>query len=199
MTVEILFPVVTGAVLLLGGITKIGNVQSTLTTFERFRLPAFLIRAPLAAVFPVFELVVAFSLLFADGPTYLAASAAAEISMAAYTLLALRAVYHGDELDCGCFGEAIESPAGWTMVWRNLAFFAIACAGFVGACLGVGGVGSVLTEFTPSDTGWAVALVLATAVFAGLLHSRTDSRISLCCAPAPLVTSKSRILKYDPE
>ncbi|MDN4641611.1 MauE/DoxX family redox-associated membrane protein [Agreia sp. PsM10] len=189
MTMVIVFPIFTTVILLLGGLTKIGNVQATLTSFEHFRLPAFLMRAPLAAAFPAFELLLAFGLLFAEGPAYLAASAAAELLMAAYVLLVLRAVNRGDEFDCGCFGAAINSPIGWTLVWRNLFFFVIASVSFMGACFGIDSVRSVLMKFSPSDRGWAIVLVLATTLYVGRLYSRTIAGVGRMSATAGVPAS----------
>jgi hypothetical protein len=163
-TIAVVPPLLTGLILLAAGVAKVARVDETLETFQHFRLPPLLMKRQLAAAFPVFEIMVAAGLLFAEGYLFLLASTVAEFVMGAYVLLVLRAVTRGDDFDCGCFGAAIKSPVGWPLVWRNLTFFIVSFVGVISASVGFAGIGPTLSSALASDSTAAATALVALAV-----------------------------------
>jgi hypothetical protein len=175
-TIAIVPPLLTGLVLLAAGVAKVARVDETLETFHHFRLPPLLMKRQLAAAFPVFEIVVAAGLLFAEGYLLLLASTVAEFVMGAYVLLVLRAVSRGDDFECGCFGSVVKSPVGWPLVWRNFAFFIVSFVGVISASTGFEGIAPTLGDAFTANARAAAAVVVGLAACGVAVVSATLAR-----------------------
>lgn len=121
----------------LSGATKLGRTEQTVTSMAALRVPATLRRTWIAALLPAWELLLAAALLFGPGWVGIAAATAAAATLAVFTVLLVRVLRRGEEVDCGCFGPlaASDRVTGWSVA-RNLVLLA---ASIVAAC------GTVLT------------------------------------------------------
>lgn len=116
-------------VLLFSAITKILNPAPFIETIKNLYDLDKEIIAGLAAIFPMFELLLAVLLLFrVKGKQTLM------VVTLLFLFFLLVAIYGSFFLklnnDCGCFGSVVKSNFGWGIVIRNLLFFCVSVITF---------------------------------------------------------------------
>lgn len=111
------------------GAAKLGRRRRTLDAMAALRVPAALRTRAIAALVPVWELLLA--LLLAFGATWVrsVAAAAAALTFAVFTVLLLGVLRRGDDVDCDCFGRSAGGGrvSGWS-IWRNAVLVVAALA-----------------------------------------------------------------------
>jgi hypothetical protein len=94
------------------GAAKLGRRVETAAGFAELGLPR---PSTLAGVVPAIELALAVTLLAAPA----AGGAAALVLLCGFSAVLVRALRHGDEVRCACFGRAGGPPLSWVEVVRN--------------------------------------------------------------------------------
>lgn len=102
------------------------NFRRALSTFGI--IPESAVPSLLIAV-PVTEL--ALATLQWIRPLRPAAGIALVVMLVAFTLLLLRSLVMGEEVDCGCFGSAAPEKVSWFSIARNLVVIGLAVMGVV--------------------------------------------------------------------
>lgn len=105
------------------GLAKLHDPAGSKKAFAGFGVPEALAR-PLVYILPVFELVVAVSLIFVSSSWFAAIGAAG--MLAVFTIAMLYQMAKGNAPDCHCFGQIHSEPVGVTSILRNIALTALA-------------------------------------------------------------------------
>lgn len=164
-TVVLALRVALAAVFLAAGIGKLLDQAGARTALVGFGVPPRL-RAVMAPLLPILELVTAVALLIQQSARW--GAVAAVVLMLAFTGAILRALARESRPQCHCFGIFHSSPAGPKTVLRNAALAALALV------VVLAGPGPSLTSWVSSrstDALVAVGLALA-AVMLGLVVLR---------------------------
>jgi hypothetical protein len=116
---------VLAGVLLAAAIPKLADPAGFAAKLPNYRLfPDFSVNI-VAAVAPMFELLAAAALL--SGRLYRGGVWLATGLMATFTVLIASALLRGIDLDCGCFGNAVQAePVGALDLVRNIVLLALA-------------------------------------------------------------------------
>jgi len=110
---------VLAGVFLTAGIGKLLDREGSEKALQGFEVPGWSVK-PVAAVLPVFEILIAFGLLFTVTSWY---SALAGLGMlAVFTAAMLYQISKGNAPDCHCFGQIHSEPVSTKSVVRNVVF-----------------------------------------------------------------------------
>lgn len=133
------------------GIAKLRDRSGSRKAVQDFGVPPRL-AAPLAAILPVLELVIAVALIPSSSAHW--AALAAFVLLILFSLAIVINLARGKQPDCHCFGQLHSSPVGSSTLVRNGVLAAV--AGFI-AWQG-------WTDPTPSATTWLGRLSTAEAI-----------------------------------
>lgn len=160
-------PVVLAGVLLVSGISKMGDTAGTLATMKALRVPLVSNSRFVAIAAPWIEIAVAVALLVLPGWGFVAAGIAAALLMLWFTALVAVALLRGEEVDCNCFGALSTEPIGVGAFVRNIVLLAASVLVALGFS-GTAGVIPSLQGFDRDQLTWFVALLVVAVAF-GLL------------------------------
>lgn len=115
--------------LLASGAAKLRGTTRTLDAMAALGVPNFAQRPWIAASVPAWEIALGLGLLLASGWVLAAVGLLAAGTFVVFTVLLMRVLARGEEVDCGCFGalSADTRVTGWTVA-RNLALIAASVA-----------------------------------------------------------------------
>lgn len=157
-----LAPLALAAVLVLSGLAKLGDPQSTASMIAALRLPRLLRHPGVPRALPVVELVTAALLLTPWRWTYAVGAAVSLALFAAFLLVIARAMTFHPRPTCGCFGTVGDHRVDGRTVTRNVVLLALAVVAAWVAATGAA-AGALLTTYDAGDLVWLVmAVVLAT-------------------------------------
>lgn len=151
--------------LLVSGIAKAKDPQSTVTGIQNLGLEKIAPTRAVSLILPWFEIALAAVLVLSPVrlPAVIA-SGLALVLMLFYTVVIARALATGRTGSCNCFGSESTAPVSRYTLFRNLALLA-AAAGAHAAAL-AGGAGVLFTLLSLDASGWVwvigAALIAAT-------------------------------------
>lgn len=151
--------------LLISGIAKAKDPQSTVTGIENLGLQKIAPARAVSLILPWFEIALAAVLLLSPVrlPAVIA-SGLALVLMIFYTVVIARALATGRTAGCNCFGSESTAPVSRYTLFRNLSLL-VAAAGTHAAAL-AGSAGVLFTLFSLDASGWlwagGAALIAAT-------------------------------------
>ncbi len=113
-----------GGLFLFAALPKLVDPSSLATDIDNYRMVPDLFVGPLALALPVLETCIALALL--TGVHVRGAATLACVLLVAFIIGMAQAIARGIDLDCGCFGAALEARvSGWTIA-RNVALLVLA-------------------------------------------------------------------------
>lgn len=139
--------------LLISGVAKAKDPQSTVTGIENLGLQKIAPTRAVSLLLPWFEIALAAVLLFS--PARLPAVIASGLSlvlMIFYTVVIARALATGRTAGCNCFGAESTAPVSRYTLIRNIALLAAAVGAHAGAL--AGGAGALFTLISLDSAGW---------------------------------------------
>jgi hypothetical protein len=158
------------AVLGVAAIAKAVDHAGSRRALVGFGVPVPLARLA-AFVLPAAELVIAVGLLF--GSTALQSAIAALVLLGLFTAAVTRALIRGEKVDCHCFGQLSDGPAGIGTLVRNCLMAALAAFVVVAPGAPGPGVAAWLGRRTEADrVGFWLGLALVALVAAGVWFAR---------------------------
>lgn len=123
------------AVFAVSGITKLLSPEATADLMVKLLPPYMRPTSSMVRVFAGCELLLAGALLVSSGWVFALAAGVALLASVAFSVIAVVALRLPEPVDCGCFGDLIESRTGRGMVVRNVVILAVAVA-LAGAIMG---------------------------------------------------------------
>lgn len=155
-------------VLVVSGIAKVRDPQSTQESFHTLRLPLWLTRSAAPRLLPWAEIVLAGGLLLTSGWVQVLVALAAIALFTAYLVLIVRASRFPDKVECGCLGKLGLGTVGTVTIVRNVLLLALAAATLAAATLvDPSRAGSVIARLVDADAGewgWLAAVAVAILV-----------------------------------
>lgn len=113
-----------GGFFLLSALLKfLGGRKSFASSVRAFGIPGRLAWL-FALIIPPLEAALALAVLF--GPLGRLAASVMGVLLGAFTLAAVRLLWRGDSVNCGCFGPSFTSIISWKFVVRNLVLMCLA-------------------------------------------------------------------------
>ncbi len=159
---------VVGAVLLVGGVAKLGRDRATRRAMDDLEVPRPLRLTLVARAVPVTELVLAVGVFVLPGPWHRVAGGLAAALLLIFAVLLARVVRAGRNVGCACFGALGSGRVTAYSVARN-GVLAAAAAVFAA---GPRGFASATSDLTPvHGLGWWIALL----ALIGALAARVDA------------------------
>lgn len=156
-----LAPLTLAAVLVVSGLAKRPDPQSTRSMMTLLRLPSVIANGTVARLLPWGELAVAALLLTPWRWTYAVGAAAALLLFTAFLVIIGRAMTFDPRPSCGCFGRVGDHRVNGKTLGRNVLLVALAAVSGWIALEGRSATGLV-SDFTRGDWLWLLfALVLA--------------------------------------
>jgi uncharacterized membrane protein YphA (DoxX/SURF4 family) len=107
------------AVWIVAGVAKLPEMESFRTLVERYGILPHVLAAPFAFVLPFVE--IALGLYLAAGLFVRGAAGAGTVLFAVFLAAQATAWARGLNLDCGCFGAAVQSKVGPLTMLRDVA------------------------------------------------------------------------------
>ncbi|MFW0110686.1 MauE/DoxX family redox-associated membrane protein [Rothia sp. P13129] len=152
MTPLVLCSLTVVAVLVISGIAKAKEPQSTATALVNLKLDSWLPLKFIAKTLPWVELFLAAWILVVPGPIGALGAFVAVILFAVYWVVIARAVVTGNTASCQCFGSGSQAPISVFTLGRNTALFGAAMGALVGAVQT--GNSALVQFFSLNSEGW---------------------------------------------
>lgn len=182
----VLAPFALAAVLLLSGVAKLRDAESTRSVVQELRLPRWLWGRWFALALPVGELILAVCLLIPWPGLFVVASIAALLLCLAYWVVIARAMRFDPRPDCGCFGRIGDQRVSGRTLVRNSVLVVFAAVAMALASSG----STVGSRLIAPDTGWWLVGVVAVAALTVLIltpaSGRPEPAASTATGPAEL-------------
>lgn len=112
----------------ISGVSKLISASSTATALSALNLPTLLSKPGMVRAFAAAELLLALALLASWGWVLGIAAFASVGAAAMFVAIAIGALRLPEPVDCGCFGDLVESKTGAGMLTRNVVILAAAIA-----------------------------------------------------------------------
>lgn len=147
-------------VLLVSGVAKIADRETSAQAFTSLRLPPVLQRLKAPQLLPFGEIALALGLVLVPGPLSVVINACAVALFVAYLVVIVRALSFDEPVTCSCFGRlGLGSVDRFTAV-RNLVLVALAVLSFVEAVRGPSTFDRLL-DFDGRDWAWLAGVLVA--------------------------------------
>jgi hypothetical protein len=183
ITAAVVAPLVLAAVLAFAALSKVRHPDSVLSSMRLLKLPAPLIKRPLAQAFPWAELVLAGGLLLAPaGWPFTVVGVATALLFFTYWGLIARGLTMTPRPSCGCFGT-IGQPIRPATLVRNTVLLLLAAVVLATALAGESSL-SLAADLDRGDWWWLLASA-ATAAAAGLVIDSERPRHPALQQPPP--------------
>lgn len=151
------------AVLVVSGVAKLRDTQSTYAVLHLLRLPRLVQQRWVAVALPVGELGLALTLLQPWRPLAILGAAAVLVLFGCYWALIARALRFTPRPNCGCFGKIGDQRVSERTLLRNTLLVALAAFAFFSVATG-STVPTLLAQY-----GWLVALCWVASLIGVLL------------------------------
>lgn len=157
------------AVLVVSGLAKRREVQSTRSVLRLLKLPQWLQAPWVATALPWGELALAVALLVPVRAVAVLASIGVLVLFIAYWVVIARALRFNPRPACGCFGRIGDQSVTERTLVRNTLLVTLAVLGLVGSVRGLTVIGLVLAGGWLAGLAWAASLVCVVLII-GLPH-----------------------------
>lgn len=188
----VLAPIGLAAVLILSGIAKLRDRESTLSVVTELRLPGFLRHGYFAWSLPVGEILLAVLLLSPWRGAFEAAAVLSSALFLGYWVVIARAMTFDPRPNCGCFGRIGDQSVSGKTLLRNSLLLVLSALTLWLAFSG-GTVFSVITH--GSEGPWWIALSALLLALTALIVSRSGQEQ----AAAAFVPQRPASEEPDPE
>lgn len=190
-----LAPLTLAAVLILSGIAKSQNLDSTHAVMRMLRLPAFMQSRGAARLLIAGEFVTAALLLTPWLATYRVGAVLALALFIGFWVVVVRAMGFDPRPTCGCFGQIGDHRINGRTVARNTLLVALSVVAATLALLGPA-AGTLILDFTLNDLLWSV-LALALAAVAVMILGSSGSTQSSRARKTPQIAEAMDVEEDD--
>ncbi len=117
-----------GAIFIWASLAKIGNIDGFATDLHHYRVLPLAFENVLAVTLPWIEVLAGIALVLNFAPR--AGSVILGVMLVVFIGAILSAMVRNLDIACGCFGTADATRTGWIALLRDVAFLALAWAGY---------------------------------------------------------------------